>query len=240
MPRKLLRFLDFIYPASCHLCECPLRYGKHLCRSCQDSLPSVQPPFCCRCGDCYEGEISEISCCPNCHDLNLDFEFARAALRNTGGARTLLHDYKYQRKIHLTNDLGELLLTGLADPRFIPYRANGLLIPVPLHPTRLRKRKFNQSEEMAARLAKLIGLPMKKALKRSRQTLTQTRLGRSVRLKNLHGAFQPVANCKTMIADKNIILIDDVFTTGSTVNECTRVLIENGAPRVAVLTLLRG
>ena len=234
------RILDFIYPANCHICKDTLTHGRHLCESCSESLHYIESPYCSRCGECYDGEISTDFICPNCHDLKLDFEFARAALRSRDESRILLHDFKYRRKIHLAHELGRLLKTGLDDTRFEPYLANGILVPVPLHQKRLRKRKFNQSEELASSLRKLTGMTVANALKRRRNTATQTRYSRGERLKNLLGAFELKTTFKSTIRNQKIILVDDVFTTGSTANECTKVMLEHGADSVAILTLLRG
>jgi len=234
------RLLDFLYPATCHLCQCNLTHGSHLCEICEDSLHLIEAPFCSQCGECYDGQISNEFICPNCHGLNLSFDFARAALRSEGGSRDLVHDFKYRHQIHLSSELGRLTKIALDDPRFEPYIEGGILIPVPLYWLRLRKRKFNQSEEIARSLVKLTNLTVVNALIRNRNTETQTRFSRKKRLENLNGAFELKTSYKSTILDQPVILIDDVFTTGSTANECARVLIENGAKCVAVLTLLRG
>jgi competence protein ComFC len=152
----------------------------------------------------------------------------------------LVHDFKYRRQIHLAGELARLTAIALDDTRFLPYQKNGILVPVPLYWLRLRKRKFNQSEEIAKRLAKLTDITSVNALKRNRNTQTQTRFSRAKRLENLSGAFEIIPRFKTTIRNRPIILLDDVFTTGSTANECAKVLMKNGASRVAVLTVLRG
>ncbi len=235
------RILDFIYPAHCQLCEHSLTHGQHLCQSCSDSLNYTAAPFCQLCGECYDGEITTDFVCPNCNNLNLDFEFARAPLHADGLGISLLHDFKYSRQIHLSHELAKLLETGLGDdPRFRPYLDGGILVPVPLHWSRLRKRKFNQAEEMARCLGKRTGLRCMNVLKRRRNTASQTRFSRSMRLKNLHEAFEIRPRHRERIKGKRVILIDDIFTTGSTANECTKVMLKHGAHSVAVLTLLRG
>lgn len=234
------RILDLIYPASCHLCECSLTDGRHLCDSCRHDLNFVEPPFCSHCGECYDGEISGEFICPNCHQLEFDFNFALAALHSDGGGRELVHDFKYMRQIHLADELARLMQTALADPRFRPYIDNGLLVPVPLHWMRQRKRRFNQAEEICKKLSHHIGIPVLKALKRTRNTHTQTRFSRAKRLENLNAAFAISKRFKNRIQDKPVILVDDVFTTGSTANECAKVLVQNGVQKVAILTVLRG
>ncbi|MDG1357104.1 MAG: ComF family protein [Akkermansiaceae bacterium] len=238
--RQASRILDYIYPAQCQLCQCSLTHGRHLCECCKKSLGYTKAPFCKLCGACYDGDITSDFSCPNCHDLELDFEFARAPLHSDNDSRALLHDYKYLRQIHLSAALGDLINIGLDDPRFEPYLNGGTLIPVPLHPSRMRKRKFNQSEELAIQLQKRTGLEASNALKRIRNTATQTRFSRSKRLENLRGAFGLKARYKKHVQGKRIILVDDVFTTGSTANECSKVLLNHEAKSVAVLTLIRG
>jgi len=234
------RLLDFIYPTTCHYCQRALTHGRQLCTPCRDSLHFVEPPFCSRCGECYDGSIKSKFICPNCHDLKLNFDFARAALHSDGEGRALVHDLKYRHQIHLSVEIARLLEYALEDTRFAPYKKSGILIPVPLHWLRLRKRRFNQSEEIARSLEKLTTFTTLNALKRIRNTQTQTRFTRKQRLENLKGAFRLKPRFQSIIRDHPVILVDDVFTTGSTANECAKVLTENGATRVAVLTLLRG
>lgn len=234
------RFLDYVYPAQCHLCHEPLTCGRYLCNSCVASLDYTEPPFCRLCGEAYDGDIRSDFSCANCHNLKLDFEFARAPLHASGHTRTLLHDYKYRRLIHLAGDLGDLLHKGLSDPRFAPYLDDGILVPVPLHWTRQRKRRFNQAEELTLHLKKRTGMSCMDMLERRRNTTTQTRFNRTKRLENLSGAFALKPRYQRTIQARRIILVDDIFTTGSTANACARVLLGSGATHVAVLTLLRG
>ena len=234
------RLLDFIYPARCQICECGLTHGRHLCPACTGKLPRIEAPYCERCGEAYDGQINAPFICPNCHQLKFSFEFALAALHSEGEGRHLIHDFKYLRQIHLGAELARLAELALADPRFAPYQTSGLLVPVPLFWKRKRKRQFNQSEQIAKHLSERTNIPTHNILNRIRNTKTQTRFSRAKRLKNLKNAFAINRSTSPLIQDKPIILIDDVFTTGSTANECSRILIENGASKVAILTVLRG
>ncbi len=240
LKRTTNRILDLIYPASCHLCECALTEGRHLCTTCRDELKPVEPPFCSHCGECYDGQISEQFTCPNCHQLEFAFQFAIASLHSSGGGRELVHDLKYMRQIQLADELARMMQTTLTDSRFQPYLKDGLLVPVPLHWMRQRKRRFNQAEEICKKLSQHTHIPSLKALKRTRNTHTQTRFSRVKRLENLHAAFAVSKRLHKRIQGKPVILIDDVFTTGSTANECAKVLVQNGAEKVAILTALRG
>lgn len=240
MTNIIPRLLDLIYPATCQICECSLSHGRHLCSTCIADLRIIEPPFCQQCGECYDGKFSGTFMCPNCDALTLSFAFARAALHSEGDARRLIHDFKYLRQIHLGSELARLAELALDDPRFSPYQKQGVLVPVPLFWRRQRKRRFNQSEQIAKHLSKRTNIPYAPALKRIRNTETQTRFSRAKRLSNLKNAFSLNPKSQAIIQGKPIILIDDVFTTGSTANECTKVLLEHGAECVAVLTVLRG
>lgn len=234
------RLLDLIYPAYCELCEVPLSHGNSLCQRCYLDLPLIEPPFCDSCGECYDGQISSQLICPNCSQMTLHFEFARAALHSKDGARQLIHDFKYLHKIHLADELGRLAELALQDARFTPYRQDGILVPVPLFWKRQRQRQFNQSEQIAKHLGIRSGIPMHNILRRFRNTETQTHFSRSKRLQNLKGVFTLPAKHLAHLNNRPVILIDDVFTTGATANECARVLLDSGASRVAILTVLRG
>ncbi len=240
MSRLASRILDFIYPANCHLCSKQLSHGKCLCDVCHGKLEPVEAPLCAQCGECFDGEIDGEFTCPNCHGLDFSFSFARAAYQGDRASRQLIHDFKYSRQIHLAAELAYLTGRALEDQRFFPFIKNGLFVPVPLHWLRQRKRRFNQSEEIAKHLARQLNMPWANALKRGRNTETQTRFSRKKRLQNLRGAFYVRGGQSSSITDKKIILVDDVLTTGSTANECSRILLENGASEVAVLTLIRG
>jgi len=240
MLSPLSRLLDFIYPATCQICECALRHGRYLCENCISNLHLIEAPFCEQCGECYDGQLPDTFICPNCNNLTLTFDFARAALHSDGEGRRLIHDFKYLRQIHLGPELARLAKLALDDPRFKPYQQSGILVPVPLFWKRQRKRRFNQSEQIAKHLSPITDIPYSLALQRIRNTETQTRFSRAKRLNNLKNAFSIHPKHASSIKNKPVILIDDVFTTGSTANECTKVLLEHGATRVAILTVLRG
>lgn len=147
-----------------------------------------------------------------------------------------IHLFKYNSKIEVGGILGEMM--AQYDYDSLNIGDNSLLIPVPLHPLRLKNRGFNQALILAKHVARKFSLPLDFAtLKRSVDTKPQVNLGRSERLKSIKGAFE-VSN-EQKIRGEKILLVDDVYTTGSTVKECTRVLIEKGAKEVSVLTLAR-
>ena len=242
--RKLVSAtLDLLYPPACELCGLPLRENRWLCDSCASALPRLTEPFCERCAEPVDGAVEGTVCCPNCQQLEFAFEFARPALRNDPDTRRLVHDLKYHRRIHLAAELGRLATEALDDPRLAPALAGRWpLVPVPLHHSRRHRRHFNQALEIARTVARLSGLPVVRALRRGRDTGTQTRLSRSRRLANLRGAFHLSLTGRRLVrrAPAGAIVFDDVFTTGATTHECARVLSRAGFQKVVVVTVMRG
>jgi len=155
----------------------------------------------------------------------------------------LIYQLKYHRGVHLAGELGKLAAEAFDDSRLVEARAKRWpLVPVPLHCGRLRTRHFNQAAEIARALGREVDLPVLPALKRIRATGTQTRLTRAQRLSNLKGAFALTRVGHRFAAEKpaGVVLVDDVFTTGSTVDECARTLRRAGIQKVIVVTVMRG
>ncbi|MBP7137519.1 MAG: ComF family protein [Syntrophaceae bacterium] len=164
------------------------------------------------------------------------FDFARAAVAYEGIILDAIHRFKYGRDL----TAGAALAGLLADFDFagIDFSAFDAMIPVPLHVRRLRERRFNQSLVLARALGKKHGVAVDfSLLKRRRFTLTQTGLNKSQRDKNISGAF--AANHPDKIRGGSFLLVDDVYTTGATLNECAKTLVEAGAKRVAAMTAAR-
>ena len=238
------RCLDFLYPPACALCRDPLRDGRYLCQPCRDGLPRIEIPFCVQCGGPITGFVPEDVLCSQCRGKTFAFEFARAAAQAREQTRMLMHSYKYGRQLHLYRELALLAEEAWHDPRISSqHDPPWVLVPVPLHWRRRRWRWFNQSLEIAHSLSRNRSLRCEQALRRVRCTNQQTLLNRRERLANLRGAFRLSRREKRLQTLRNqpVLLVDDVFTTGSTAEECARVLIEDGdAEKVVVLTVLRG
>ncbi|MCH7224926.1 ComF family protein [Haloferula sp. A504] len=232
------RALDLVYPGICHLCGEGVPGGRCLCRACGDELPRLRAPHCRICGQGFDGRIEAEFACPNCRDQSFAFEFARPALFRSDGAMTLVHDLKYGRRLELARELADLTVSAFSDPRLAEAHEQGWpLVPVPLHRRRHHWRQFNQSREIARPLGRRLGMPVLDLLRRIRPTETQTRLSRSQRQKNLRGAF---AVRRGTVGGAGAVLVDDVFTTGSTAHECARVLRKAGFQKVIVVTVMRG
>jgi ComF family protein len=144
--------------------------------------------------------------------------------------------FKYGRKVSLGKPLGRLLARGC--DAFLSEIQVDLVVPVPLHPKRLRWRGFNQSVLLARQIGRAYKVSIDPfVLMRSRETAAQTQLAEDERLKNVRGAF--ALNPQRSVKQKSILLVDDVYTSGATVNECSRTLKRGGAKQVFVLTLAR-
>jgi competence protein ComFC len=234
--RSLEIFADLLYPPGCVQCEAPLAAGQYLCDACAGQAERLQAPFCATCSEPFSGEIEGVFSCPNCRRRKFAFECAVSAFRGRGLVRDLILRFKYQHEYYLRRQLGAWLGAGLDDER-IRRRPADAIVPVPLHPRRQRERGFNQAAALCPFLSGRAGLPTWPALRRVRWTDTQTHLSRAQRLRNLRGAFAAVP--RWPVAGAHLLLVDDVFTTGSTVDECARVLRQAGAASVRVLTIAR-
>jgi competence protein ComFC len=237
------RVLDAVYPPICAVCNMALKDGRSLCHSCDDDLPRLTDPFCQCCGEMFQGLIDGPFSCPNCSDLKFSFAFARPAMLRDERTLDLIHRLKYSREIHLARELGRLAAEAFIDPRLAPaLEGSWPLVPVPLHRKRLRNRHFNQAGEISHSLSGAIGLPIVDALKRVRETDTQTLLSRKQRMENLRGAFEVTRQGQRWIENQKdgVVLVDDVLTTGSTVNECAKTLKRAGVKSVFFVTVMRG
>jgi competence protein ComFC len=175
--------------------------------------------------------------CPNCRDEGFSFTCAVSVVRSQTVIRDLVHRLKYSRELWLSRVLGQILHVGLSDPRFEGIEFDAI-VPVPLHSKRERERDYNQSALLAQHLSAASGIPLREVLLRQRYTETQTRLNRKLRRQNLRNAFLIRKNVD--VTDQSLLLIDDVLTTGATLDACAAVLIEHGAASVHSLTLARG
>jgi ComF family protein len=210
--------------------------GQDFCPVCAATIEFIKPPRCQICSQPFDGMSGEFEC-PNCRGTAFHFDCAVSVVRSRRVIRELIHRVKYNREIWIMKILGRILLQGLADSRLSGQEFDAI-VPVPLHSKRLREREFNQAALLAGQLSRAAGTPMREVLVRSRYTGTQTTLDRVERRQNLRNAFSLRKNVD--VTDQNLLLIDDVLTTGSTLDACAAVLLEQGAESVRALTLARG
>ena len=151
--------------------------------------------------------------------------------------RDLIHRFKYGGQYYLRRLLSEILLEALRDERMTATPVDAI-VPVPLHPARRRERGFNQAEALARWVGRRTGIPVLDSIERRSYTLTQTQFDRSERMRNLRNAFTLRKN--SVVVGKNLVLLDDVLTTGSTLHECAVVLRKAGAESVRAIAVARG
>jgi ComF family protein len=230
--------IDFFFPPKCLLCgenlgELP---DDHPCPLCTERIKFFSHPRCPCCGLGFGDIPGEDHLCSTCLTEERYFTRARAIGPYEGLMAEAIHRFKYQGASRLAKPLG-IFLAEYMDPEF-PFADFELILSVPLHPRRLRQRGFNQSLLLARRVSRAHSIPLDfTALRRTRHTEPQTHLSGSERQKNIRGAFE--VRRPEVIAEKHILLIDDVFTTGSTVQECAKVLLKAEAKQVDVLILAR-
>jgi len=229
---------EVIFPPQCLGCKDILHSfnGQIFCSSCEEQTHLITGSICHICGTTFPDSPAESHLCADCLEKKPYFSCARAVFSYENIILNAIHQFKYKRNI----SIGETLASFMADFQFsnIDFADYSIMIPVPLHTTRLRERGFNQSLVLARILGKKKQIPINfSLLKRQKFTLTQTGSNKQERKQNIKGAFE--VTDKRKIAGKNILLIDDVFTTGATVNECAKTLIKAGAQKVSVLTLAR-
>jgi ComF family protein len=234
----LASLLDIIFPPVCPLCEEGLMDGI-LCADCRGGMLSkkIKGPFCAVCGIPFIGygdvpETHKGRLCGRCITEKTPFKEARSAFAYEGAVLEAIHRFKYGGRVALAGYLGRLA-SEAAEFKATP----DVVVPVPLHRNRLRKRGFNQSLLIAREVAKKLRAPVDYInLKRVRATDPQINLRIKEREDNIKGAF--VVKDDMAFRDKNVLLIDDVFTTGATIRECAKALNKAGA-EVYVLTLAR-
>jgi len=226
---------DLLFPSSCPSCGVPLATGPaRFCPLCRDGILPLQSPRCPSCWLPYPTDEGTDHPCEACLRDPPLFSAIRAAGIYGGTLQKAIQQFKFERAIHFDAPLAGLLAEVL-ESRPLSSLPD-LIVPVPLHPCRLRQREYNQSHLLAKRLAQLIQVPMaSRQLLRTKPTPPQQTLPAKERRKNLRRAF---AMAKPLSGEK-ILLVDDVLTTGATARECSRTLLDGGAGDVTVAVLAR-
>lgn len=218
-------FLDLLYPPRCAGCG---RLGALFCEACQAQVIPVTPPVCMRCGrpDVAGGLCSACRSTPSALDGVLSSAVFAPPLR------TVIHQFKYRNERALAAPLATRLITAWRDAGL----SADLIVPVPLHASRASERGYNQSALLAHGLGSAVGVVVAEdLLVRERATLPQTHLNRRERSQNVSGAFA----CRRNLPGMRIVLVDDVCTTGATLEACAKALRTAGAAHVQGLTVAR-
>ncbi len=220
------QLLDLLFPARCVHCH---RIGESLCPSCRSQIQLVTPPYCHRCGASLpQAQAPCIRC--RVHPFQLDQN--RAVAYHEGVLREAIHSFKYRRRAELAVPLAGLLQQHMQE--WAP--PVDVVTAVPLHPARQRQRGYNQAELLARALAVGISLPYVQGVHRLRATADQVGLDARTRRENVRGAFGAEGD---VFRGRRVLLVDDVCTTGATLDECAGALKAQGAREVYGLTVAR-
>ena len=246
-PGEFLRGLsEVLFPPVCVHCHglvatepdiAPAGF-RHLCARCVRQLEFVRPPHCATCGHPFFGIVEGERRCVKCEGLEPAFRTGRTAVLFRGPARALVIELKYHRGLHVLADMTEIFRRS---PSVTGGVRDAVLVPVPLHPRKARERGYNQSQLIADCLATAAGgdTRVEGLLRRDVDTRTQTAFDRRTRMANLKNAFA-LAPRAAINPSLHYILVDDVFTTGSTLNSCARALRQAGALMLDVVTFGHG
>lgn len=235
--------LDFVFPAECTYCH---KFSGDdrvaiFCQSCWDKIAIISGPVCPQCGQPYVSEVALQKTphfmCGACRTRKIFFDRAVTTAYYETVLKEAIHQFKFNHKTGLGKHLAQLMIDHLSEELAISqYHA---ILPVPLHKIRQRRRGYNQSAILARHIARHYQIPLiVNNLVRIRYTDSQALLkGQKARQANVKNAFR--VTHPTSLCDKHVILIDDVLTTGATVNECSKTLKEAGVKSILVFTLSR-
>ena len=228
---------NLVFPEECRICESPLRNATRIpvCLACLSQPKPLQAEFFCKgCRTPFvdSSPLDEASLCAVCRQSLVNFDSAYSFGSYEGHLRSLIHLFKYGKVESLSHPLGKLLLRTLP----VDHRCD-VIVAMPMHWRKRWERGFNQAELLAAPIAKRYGLKLSASLSRSRLTKSQAGLTEAERRENLKGSFE--VKCPEQIANKWVLVVDDVFTTGATLRAAAEALKKAGALHVSALTLAR-
>ncbi len=228
--------LDVLLPPQCAVCGAQVESEGALCPACWPGVDLLGPPECAACGAPFPFEMGEAALCGACARDRPPFDRARAVMAYGDVSRRMILAFKHGDRTDTAPALGRWL--ARAGARLVADAE--VIVPVPLHWTRLFQRRYNQAALLARFVARAAGKPaVMDALKRRRRTRPQGRMGPAERRRNVRGAFKANRRRREEIAGKRVLLIDDVYTTGATAAAAARALLAGGAAAVDVLTLAR-
>lgn len=229
--------LNAVMPPLCPLCRSPLGGQDGLCAECWVKLNFIAPPFCDACGTPLPFSIGPGQPCAACTEHTGAVVRVRAATVYDEGSKALILPLKHADRL----DLAPLMARLMASAGRTVLEGADYLVPVPSHWTRLLSRRANQAAELCRALSQRTGVAYAPwALARARRTALQgTHGGVKGRLANVHGAFQVSSRAARQISRKRLVIVDDVWTTGATVNACGAALLASGAAQVSAITFAR-
>ncbi len=236
LPAVFGRALDFLLPPLCFGCAEEVEVQGGLCPACWSELRFITPPFCASCGLPFAHDMPEGVLCASCHVKKPRFNAARAAIAYDRESRPLVLAFKHGGRTEGLSTMARWLKGAAGE--FLD--SVDVIVPVPIHRRRLLKRTFNQSALLARALSGLTGIETDPfILERIKNTKSQGGLTRLQRERNVRAAFRPGPGRETKIKDKTVLLVDDVLTTGATVENCALALQKAKPRAIYVLTLAR-
>lgn len=220
-------FLDMLYPKHCPLCGKVLSFGGGcVCEGCLKEQKRVQPPYCMKCGKTLEDALEEY--CMDCTSISKSYKRAFPVFVYNGAIKNALYEFKYKNQ----RSYGEFFGACIVQQYGEQLKSLGLdgLIPVPIHKEKRKVRGYNQAEVLASFLGSQLNVPVyPNCLVRIINTSPQKELNDKIRMKNLKNAFKIGENT---IKLKKALLVDDIYTSGATMEACTKVLLEAGVEEV--------
>ncbi len=228
--------IDTVFPAKCLTCEVKTDKANLFCFSCWNSLTFISDPRCSICGSPFPIKMEKNSICPYCIEEKPSYDMARSVLRFDHRSEHLIHNFKYYDKTEATKTITNMMIKAYGEA----MSKIDIVSAVPMHQSKLRKRKYNQAAVLANEIAKTSDKPYKpEILIKSKDSISQSGLSKEERKENVKNTFKLNPLFKNDIWRKNILIIDDVLTTGATASECAKVLRRNGAKRINILTIAR-
>ena len=232
-------FLELLYPEknTCFICNVydSSIDDKYICSDCEKKLIKIVPPLCIKCSKPID--YASDCLCPDCNVYEKSFEAAKSPFSYEGIIKECIYNFKYYNKPYFYKFCGNLLLRYMNE---INYTNFDFITSVPLHKSKMRTRGYNQSQLLAKYMSDKLSIPYADVLKRTVKTTKQSQQSKDERKKNLKGAFAvKYPHTNTKIKNRSVLLVDDVYTTGSTADECSNTLLNFGVSKVYVITIAR-
>lgn len=232
---------DLVFPPSCVSCGGICEHGalRHVCARCAPLIFRVKEPHCITCGHPFFGPMAGERMCPHCEGLRPNYGRAKIVTLFKGPGRQLILTLKYHHGLHVLEDIRTLVAQNA---EMMDFLRGAVLVPIPLHPRKERERGYNQSELVAEAFrdaAKPQDLPIAHLLRRTVDSASQTAFDRRTRQRRMKNAFAARKGA-SITPDQRYVLVDDVFTTGSTLNAAAKALRQAGALSLDVVTFAHG
>ncbi len=236
------KIFNVVFPSTCHICKSVTDHPG-VCSKCWKKLIFITNPKCKICGFPFEfhdkeSDVNADLICPRCIKEKPDFTRAIAVLKYNDASKKIVLPFKHADRTDLRKFVADLMVLAVEAERDVSSCCD-FVVPVPLHLKRLVHRKYNQAALLATDISRGVKIPFLNALRRVKFVQSQGHLSVKKRRENIKNCFEVSKKYAGKIAGKNILLVDDVMTTGATANECARVLKKAGAKNVYVLAFCR-